>query len=101
MLQMVARSVPERVATPGPSNSNALLTPPFTVSLRSISRMTSFAETHGGSSFSNTTRTTAGHWSSKGNPAIATAASIPPIPRAKDPRAPAVVVCESEPTSVA
>ena len=54
--------------------------------------MTSFALTHGASSFSSTTLTTAGLCSSNGNPAMATAASIPPIPRAKLPSAPAVVV---------
>ena len=75
--------------------------PPFTVRRRSISKMTSLAETQGWSSFSSTTRTTAGHCSSNGKPAMATAASMPPMPSANEPSAPAVVVCESEPTSVA
>ncbi len=100
MLLIVARWVTDSVDTPGPSKMNALLIPPFTVSRRSISRITSLAETHGESSFSSTTRTDQGCFSSNGNPAMATAASIPPIPRANIPMAPAVVVCESEPTIV-
>ena len=101
MLQMVARWGTDRVATPSPSKRYARLIPPLTVIRRSISRITSFADTHGWSSFSRTTLTTAGHCISNGMPAIATAASMPPMPSASDPTAPAVVVCESDPTSVA
>jgi hypothetical protein len=60
MLQIVARSVTVSVSTPGPSKANALPKPPFTVRRRSISRMTSLADTHPRSRFSRTTRTILG-----------------------------------------
>ena len=49
MLQMVARSGTDRVATPGPPYSITLPTPPLTLSRRSSSRMTSLADTMGAS----------------------------------------------------
>jgi hypothetical protein len=60
MLAIVARSATSRVSTPGPSNTNALFTPPLTVRRRSISKITSFAETQPSSWFSSTTRTMLG-----------------------------------------
>ena len=60
MLQMVARRVTGRVATPGPVNSKMRLRPPLTVYSRISHRIRSLEATQGGSSPSRCTPTTIG-----------------------------------------
>ena len=60
MLQIVARSVAERVATPSPKNSKIAPTPPRTPKRRSSSRITSFASTQSESAPSRRTPTISG-----------------------------------------
>ena len=101
MLAMTCRSIADSVATPGPWYSITRLTPPFTPCRRSISRMTSFADTHGRSSLVSRTPQTSGIRRWTGSPAIARATSMPPTPIASIPSDPAAGVWLSLPTMVA
>ncbi len=101
MLQIVARSVADSVATPSPKNSKIAPTPPRTPKRRSSSRITSFASTQSESAPSRRTPTISGAAVTNGCPAIATATSSPPAPIASEPTAPAAVVWESAPRSSA
>jgi hypothetical protein len=101
MLQIVARSVAESVATPGPKNSKIIPRPPRTPWRRSGSRITSFACTQSGSDPTSSTPWISGAAVANVYPAIATATSRPPAPIARLPTAPAAEVCESAPTSTA
>ena len=100
MFAIVERSLILRHESPSPPYSKTLPRPPFTVYRRSISRITSFAETPGRSFPLSSTRTTAGIFIYIGSPAIAMATSRPPAPIASIPIAPPVGVWLSEPSSV-
>src|ERR1700761_1827052 len=76
------------------------LTPPLSSWRRSISRITSLAEHHCGSSPSSLTPQIWGMRMCSGRPVIASATSNPPTPIASMPSDPAAGVCESEPTMV-
>ena len=99
MLQIVPRSVAVRDETPSPKNSKMQPRPPRTSRRRNSSSTTSLDCTHGPRRPRNSTATTRGRSTTYGCPAIATATSVAPAPIASIPRAPAMVVWLSAPTS--
>jgi hypothetical protein len=99
MFAITCRSMAERESSPGPWYSMIRPTPPLTPCRRSISRITSFALTHGGSAPVSRTPQICGIVTYSGSPAIAIATSRPPTPMASMPSEPAAHVCESDPAS--
>ena len=100
MLAMVARSGTVRLSRPSPPYSKTWPTLPRVVKISRSFRITSLAETQGGSFPVRFTRITRGQVRKKGSPAMASATSSPPAPMASMPRAPQVEVWLSEPRRV-
>ena len=100
ILHIVDLPVAEIVATPSPKYSRIEFVPPFTVSMPSILRITSFGEAQPERCPDNFTPISFGILSSQGCPVRTSTASAPPTPTAIIPSPPAFGVCESVPTII-
>ena len=100
MLEMQARCVAERAATPGPKHSTKQPTTPFARSICAKCSATSMAATPLRSLPVSFTPTTRGTSVVMGCPSAAASASMPPTPHPSTPMPLAVGVCESVPTTV-
>ena len=100
MLDMQARCVADRLATPGPKHSTKQPTTPFARNTWANVSATSIAATPSRSLPVSFTPTTRGTSVVMGCPRAAASASMPPTPQPKTPMPFAVGVCESVPTTV-
>ena len=100
ILHIVALPVVDIVFAPSPKYSRMELVPPFTVSMPSILRITSFGDAQPDSLPVSSTPMSLGILSSQGCPVSTSTASAPPTPTATIPIPPALGVWESVPTII-